>query len=306
MKLALSGKFHQIAKFFNGVGQLDRIINIENISLKNPKVNGDEVDVDVECLATAFRSTKASDAAKRPLQPGARPAAPPPAPAPAPAAAPGSKMSTSSVLVRSVLTLGAAAMPVAAGCGGDAQTAPPVPPTIGGQTAPPTGGAPAPGAQAVAAPNPTEGMPPLPLKTFEERDFSETDQSRDPFRSFAGAFVTNIKTPNGVQRKTLVERYALDELKLIGIVTRGPARALLTDPSGLGWVAKIGDLVGKAELVHAGGPTGVDVAVNWRVDRIRPSDVVFIREDPSHPEIPPTTRVIALRTPEEEAGFIKR
>jgi type IV pilus assembly protein PilP len=196
---------------------------------------------------------------------------------------------------------------LAVGCGGgDGQTAPAPSVTVGGQTAPPAGAAPAKPAAAVPAPSPTEGMPPLPLKTFEERDFSETDQSRDPFRSFAAAFVANVKTPGTVQRKTLVERYALDELKLIGIVTRGPARALLTDPSGLGWVAKIGDLVGKAELVHAGGPTGVDVAVNWRVDRIRPSDVVFIREDPSHPEIPPTTRVIALRTPEEEAGLIKK
>jgi type IV pilus assembly protein PilP len=207
-----------------------------------------------------------------------------------------------SLLGTLTLALGAAMW---TGCGGDAApTAPPVT-TVGGQTAPPTQ-APQGAAAAAAAPSPTEGMPPLPLKTFEERDFAETDQSRDPFRSFAGSFVTNIKTPTNVQRKTLVERYALDELKLIGIVTRGPARALLTDPSGLGWVAKIGDLVGKPELVHAGGPTGVDVAVNWRVDRIRPSDVVFIREDPSHPEIPPTTRVIALRTPEEEAGLIKK
>ncbi len=184
------------------------------------------------------------------------------------------------VLGAFALALGAM---VSTGCGGDAApTAPTAGSTIGGQTAPPTQPV-AQGAAPAAAPNPTEGMPPLPLKTFEERDFAETDQSRDPFRSFAGAFVTNIRTPTTVQRKTLVERYALDELKLIGIVTRGPGRALLTDPSGLGWVAKIGDLVGKAELVHAGGPTGVDVAVNWRVDRIRPSDVVFIREDPSHP-----------------------
>jgi len=99
-----------------------------------------------------------------------------------------------------------------------------------------------------------------------------------------------------------VDRYALDELHLVGIVLGAPSRALLTDPGGLGWVAKVGDFVGKSELVHAGGPTGTDVAVNWRVDRIRDGDIVFIREDPSHPEIPPTTRVVALRTPEEEAG----
>ena len=80
MKLAVSGKFHQIAKFFNGVGQLDRIINIENIQLKNPHLVSDEVDVDVECLATAFRSLKPGEGKKRgpgapgqPAQPGAAP-----------------------------------------------------------------------------------------------------------------------------------------------------------------------------------------------------------------------------------------
>jgi type IV pilus assembly protein PilO len=56
MKLELSGRFHQVAKFFYGVGQLDRIINMENISITDPKPQGDEVDVKVEVLATAFRA----------------------------------------------------------------------------------------------------------------------------------------------------------------------------------------------------------------------------------------------------------
>ncbi|MBI5532293.1 MAG: type 4a pilus biogenesis protein PilO [Deltaproteobacteria bacterium] len=56
MKLKIVGKFHQIAKFFYGIGQLDRIINIEDISMKDPKFDGDEVTVKVECMATAFRS----------------------------------------------------------------------------------------------------------------------------------------------------------------------------------------------------------------------------------------------------------
>jgi type IV pilus assembly protein PilP len=143
----------------------------------------------------------------------------------------------------------------------------------------------------------------LPVREFQERDFAETEMSRDPFRSFAGIFVTQAQSRIMVQRKVLVDHYALEELKLVGIVTRTQPRALLTDPNGFGWVAKVGDFVGKAELVRAGGPTGVDVAVNWRVDRIRDGDVVFVREDPSHPEIPPTTRVISLRTPEEEAAL---
>lgn len=74
MKLTLVGKFHQVAKFFHGVGQLDRIINVEDIRIKAPKTTGDDVQVDVECLATAFRSSRPGDQmAKR--RPGAAPGA---------------------------------------------------------------------------------------------------------------------------------------------------------------------------------------------------------------------------------------
>jgi type IV pilus assembly protein PilO len=77
MKLSLNGKFHQIAKFFNNVGQLDRIINVENIQIKTPKMLGDEVSVDVECLATAFRSLRPGESkVKKPGQPGAQVTAP--------------------------------------------------------------------------------------------------------------------------------------------------------------------------------------------------------------------------------------
>jgi len=58
MKVTLVGRYHQVAKFFYGVGQLDRIINMENISLTDPKVQGDDVVVKTEALATAFRSVE--------------------------------------------------------------------------------------------------------------------------------------------------------------------------------------------------------------------------------------------------------
>ncbi|MCS6898764.1 MAG: type 4a pilus biogenesis protein PilO [Myxococcales bacterium] len=63
MKLVLSGRFHQIAKFFYGVGQLDRIINLENIVLRDPKREGDETIIVVEALATAFRALAPKPAA---------------------------------------------------------------------------------------------------------------------------------------------------------------------------------------------------------------------------------------------------
>jgi type IV pilus assembly protein PilO len=56
MKLTVSGRFHQIAKFFDGVGRLDRIINLENITMKDPKREGDDTTLQVESLATAFHT----------------------------------------------------------------------------------------------------------------------------------------------------------------------------------------------------------------------------------------------------------
>jgi type IV pilus assembly protein PilO len=63
MKVSLIGRYHQVAKFFYGVGQLDRIINMENISLTDPKIQGDDVVVKTEALATAFRALSETAAA---------------------------------------------------------------------------------------------------------------------------------------------------------------------------------------------------------------------------------------------------
>ncbi len=63
MKVELEGRYHQIAKFFYDVGQLDRIINMENIALTDPTVKGDDVMLKVTALATAFHSI---DESKRP------------------------------------------------------------------------------------------------------------------------------------------------------------------------------------------------------------------------------------------------
>ncbi len=58
MRLDLGGRFHQIAKFMYEVGRLDRIINIENIELSDPKIIGDDVDLKARCLATTFHALK--------------------------------------------------------------------------------------------------------------------------------------------------------------------------------------------------------------------------------------------------------
>ncbi len=153
-------------------------------------------------------------------------------------------------------------------------------------------------AAVVAAP--TSSVP-LPKADFREEDFSETDHGRDPFRSFAKLFSDQGKTRVKSQRLVLLDHFAIDDLKLIGLVTRTDTpRAMLVDPSGRGWVVTKGQFIGRAELVHAGGPGGVDYELNWRVDRIREGDLVLVREDPAHSDVPPATRVIALRAVEAE------
>ncbi len=58
MRLELSGKFHQIAKFAYELSKSERIINVENIELTEPRVSGDEILLKGRCLATAFHAIK--------------------------------------------------------------------------------------------------------------------------------------------------------------------------------------------------------------------------------------------------------
>jgi len=141
-----------------------------------------------------------------------------------------------------------------------------------------------------------------PKVEVQETEFTESARSRDPFRSFAKSFAQDVKASVHSQRHVILSQYALDELKLIGIVTRAePAKAMLVDPTGKGFVIQRGQFVGRADVVQAAGTSGTVYEINWRVDRIRPSDVVLIREDPSNPDVPSATRVIPLR-PEEETN----
>jgi type IV pilus assembly protein PilO len=64
MRLEMSGRFHQIAKFAFELGKVERIINVENIELTDPKLVGDEVVLHGRCLATAFHTTKPKPAGR--------------------------------------------------------------------------------------------------------------------------------------------------------------------------------------------------------------------------------------------------
>lgn len=55
VSLAVSGKYHQLAKFFYNVSRLQRAINMENIVLSDPHMRGEDLVLSVKVLATTFR-----------------------------------------------------------------------------------------------------------------------------------------------------------------------------------------------------------------------------------------------------------
>jgi type IV pilus assembly protein PilP len=126
------------------------------------------------------------------------------------------------------------------------------------------------------------------LTSVPDEDIVENRDSRDPFRSFDA--MKPVTPPDERPRKS--KRYAVGELKLVGLVTStATPRAMLLDPAGKGWVVTQGELVGRPEEVHAG--SGV-VTASWRVDRIRVGDVVLVQEDSAHREGALATRVLSL------------
>lgn len=143
-------------------------------------------------------------------------------------------------------------------------------------------------------PPPTKPDEAPPKVEFQEEDFAETERSRDPFRSFQDLFTQRQEQAFVTKRDVILEEYSIDDLKLIGIITRiQPAKAMLVDPHGKGHVVHRNELVGKAERVQS-GMGGTEYEINWRIDRIRDADVVLVREDPSNPDVPSATRVISL------------
>lgn len=156
--------------------------------------------------------------------------------------------------------------------------------------------------KAAAADGGAEGG--TPAVSFQEADFTENDRSRDPFRSYASAFADEAKSrSHGSEKPVVLRQYSLDELKLIGIVTRvHPAVAMLVDPTGKGYVVRRGQFVGRPDVVQGPGASSASYEVNWRIDSIRPTDIVLVREDPANPDVPTATRVIPLRPANEAAS----
>ncbi|HVH92379.1 MAG TPA: type 4a pilus biogenesis protein PilO [Candidatus Acidoferrum sp.] len=53
--IIVRGGFFNAVAFFDEVGKLNRLVNIDNIDLKNPRVGGDQVALEISTLTTTYR-----------------------------------------------------------------------------------------------------------------------------------------------------------------------------------------------------------------------------------------------------------
>jgi len=62
--IVVRGGFHNVATFFDEVGRFNRLVNIANIELRNPKAKEDQVIMEVSTVATTFRFLDEAERAK--------------------------------------------------------------------------------------------------------------------------------------------------------------------------------------------------------------------------------------------------
>jgi type IV pilus assembly protein PilO len=55
VQMEMHGTYHELAAFMDRVKRLDRIVNVSDIQLRRPRVEGDVVLLDASCTATTFR-----------------------------------------------------------------------------------------------------------------------------------------------------------------------------------------------------------------------------------------------------------
>jgi type IV pilus assembly protein PilP len=137
------------------------------------------------------------------------------------------------------------------------------------------------------------------LGNYVDDDFVESDSNRDPFRNYALTF--KVRALEAPQREIIMATTAIEQMTLIAIISGvDRPRAMLTDPAGVGYVVQRGDFVGRPEVVQSSGAESTPLTLNWRVERIRPGEVVLSREDPTAPGREPLTRILPLH--ENETG----
>jgi type IV pilus assembly protein PilP len=141
------------------------------------------------------------------------------------------------------------------------------------------------GLQAAPVPSKEQLLAEVRKRQPSNDEFSESDNNRDPFRSFLSTFAVQPPIVSR-QHKIVLQKFALDELKLVAIVGGEgmPARAMFIDPGGLGTLVQRGDHVSKADALIA---------------RIAPDRVFFqIEEEAGNGKSKAAERVVELHAGE--------
>lgn len=61
VEIEVRGTYHQVATFFDEVGQLERIVNVDDFGMAEPSINEKEVNIRVALVATTFRFIEESE-----------------------------------------------------------------------------------------------------------------------------------------------------------------------------------------------------------------------------------------------------
>ena len=64
VQIQLAGSFHQVATFFDEVGNLERIVNVDQINITEPQANDERVVLKTSLVATTFRFLEESERPK--------------------------------------------------------------------------------------------------------------------------------------------------------------------------------------------------------------------------------------------------
>jgi type IV pilus assembly protein PilO len=78
--MKMRGAYHDVALFLDRVKRLDRIVNVGNIKLEKPSLQGDRMVLEASCTATTFRflneaERKRLEEERKKAKPGQKPAA---------------------------------------------------------------------------------------------------------------------------------------------------------------------------------------------------------------------------------------
>ena len=75
VELQFKGDFHEVATFFSNVGNLDRIINIGNVTIDRRGEEDEKTILNTSCLATTFRFIETTEVKVEPKAKGKKPKA---------------------------------------------------------------------------------------------------------------------------------------------------------------------------------------------------------------------------------------